>query len=68
MHPIILRRNTKLSIDNRTFIIMGIWYLGNTPTRYELHEVENNKNIGELIIKPCGLIDDLVEIGKIKII
>ncbi len=63
----IIHKESILTIDNRTFIVKNIWYLGNTKTRYELQEIHNGRNIGDIIKKECKIIDGLVKIGKIKI-
>ncbi len=63
-----IRKSSILSIENRTFKIVGIWWLGNKASKYELQEVKDGKSIGEIFKKDAKVIDQLINNGKIKVI
>ena len=67
MKKFVIRKGNKLFINNRTFLVEGVWFLGNNPTKYELQEISGSKEIGPLLKKEPCTIDDLIISGKIKI-
>lgn len=67
MKNFVVRKDNKLLINNRTFLVTAVWFLGNKPTKYELQEMIGSKEIGPVLKKESSKIDTLIEEGKIKI-
>lgn len=68
MRKPIIRKGSILSINNREFHVVGIWWLGLNPSRYELQEKTKGVNRGPMVIKEAKKILDMVEEKKIIVI
>ncbi len=65
--PTILKNKT-LTIDNRTFLVVGIWFKGLKASSYELREIKDGKDIGGVFKKEAKIINQLVGQSKITVI